>query len=173
MRLFTDNKIPSINYKILSMIHYQANELMLNEEIRLSYNKLKYNFKNKIILDIGADHKHSPKFFYNKKAKIIYAFTLETPTYFNNKIKWFNKYDQSIKLEPEPDFIKIDCEGCEYDINLNKLLKNKSWCIGFHYFPQYDNQYRKMLLTYINNDNSNILYQIGNEIMLTNVPFKR
>lgn len=159
-----------ISYKILSMIHYQTNELMLNEEIRLTYNKLQYNFKDKIILDIGADHKHSPKFFYNKKAKLIYAFTLEEPTYFKDKIKWLGKYDQTIKLEPEPDFIKIDCEGCEYNINLDELLENKSWCISFHYLPDYKTQYREMLSKYMKN---NTLYQIGNEIMLTNVPFKK
>jgi len=77
----------------------------------------KYDYRGKIILDIGADFGLSPKFFIDHGAKQVIAYSpmRQKRQFKDPRIIWIREYWQGrISQEDYADFLKIDCEGCEY-----------------------------------------------------------
>ena len=74
----------------------------------------KYDYKDKVVLDIGADFGLSPKFFIDRGAKRVIAYSpmRQKRQFMDEKIEWHRKYWKGEEIEA--DFLKIDCEGCEY-----------------------------------------------------------
>jgi len=77
----------------------------------------KYDYRGKVILDIGADFGLSPKFFIDHGAVRVIAYSpLRQKRQFKDpRIQWKREYWQGrISQQDYADFLKMDCEGCEY-----------------------------------------------------------
>lgn len=91
------------------------------------------NYKDKVVLDIGADYGCTPEFFLSRGAKRVIAVEAD-PFYYNRLVEWaetINKTETIVAcingmtagnlqglLNPAatdfiPQIVKIDCEGCE------------------------------------------------------------
>lgn len=105
------------------------------------------SFKDKVVLDLGADYGSTAYFFHSKGAKKIVAVE-GLPSYYaklsDNARKWkyvfpVNKWikssediDSLIK-QFKPDIVKIDIEGAEINlIHCNFLKDVKEWLIEAH-----------------------------------------
>jgi len=98
-------------YRNLSVVNGKEEYNILKECYEI-YGR--YDYRGKIILDIGADFGLSPKFFIDHGAKKVIAYSpMKQKRQFKDPgIQWNREYWQG--EERSADFLKIDCEGCEY-----------------------------------------------------------
>jgi len=104
---------------IIDKIKYQIKLLNGQEEYNImidifkSYYKLNV-YKGKTILDIGADFGLSSKFFIDKGATKVIAYSplRQKEWLINPKIEWHKELWKGDYINA--DIIKIDCESCEY-----------------------------------------------------------
>jgi len=111
----------------------------------------RYDYRGKVVLDIGADFGLSPKFFIDHGAKKVIAYSpLRQKRQFKDpRIIWIREYWQG--EERSADFLKIDCEGCEYSRPLDWYTKNfHSSLFAIHDFSCNDlfEKYREALLDF-------------------------
>jgi len=122
----------------------------------------KYNYMGKIILDIGADFGLSPKFFIDHGAKKVIAYSpmKQKRQFKDEKIEWNRKYWQGEEISA--DFLKIDCEGCEYQKPVSFYLSYPEALIAIHdlknkeFHEYFDALWKR---------GANIVYHTGNEYM--------
>ena len=123
----------------------------------------KYNYQGKVILDIGADFGLSPKFFIDHGAKKVIAYSpmKQKRQFMDPRIEWNRKYWQGEEISA--DFLKIDCEGCEYRKPIDFYLNNyPEALIAIHDIGN------KQFLKYFSTlwvRGANLVYHIGNEYM--------
>jgi predicted rRNA methylase YqxC with S4 and FtsJ domains len=119
------------------------------------YNNI--NWKNKTVLDIGAEIGSSALFFLLNGAKFVYMLEKEEE-YKKTHVKIKSLYtilENSVMLNninemPDKiDVLKMDCEGCElYYLNEQLLNKTSEFIIGLHKPPldNYQFEEKKNLL---------------------------
>ncbi len=106
------------------------------------------DYKDKVVLDIGADYGSTALFFLEKGAKTVYA--VERNKWMIKKMKRIaNRINNIVPmkinvacsmrfehlLELNPDIVKVDCEGCEeYLLGVDNLsfLKANEYIIETH-----------------------------------------
>jgi len=121
----------------------------------------RYDYNDKIILDIGADFGLSPKFFIDHGAKKVIAYSpmRQKRQFMDPKIEWNRKYWKGEEISA--DFLKIDCEGCEYEKPINFYLNYYPEAIvaihdlGNEEFHEYFDTLWKR--------GANLIYHTGNE----------
>jgi len=107
------------------------------------FNKLKFGNINIKVLDIGSDRWNT--FYHYLKSKgfnIDYyeGYDINYHTIIKNNGKFIDKENLSVeifneKLKLDFNLIKIDCEGCEYDLlNLMDFRKGIKYSIAIHNF---------------------------------------
>jgi hypothetical protein len=104
-------KVYKFLYRNLSVVNGKEEYNILKECYEI-YGR--YDYRGKVVLDIGADFGLSPKFFIDHGAKKVIAYSpmRQKHQIRDEKIEWNREYWQG--EERSADFLKIDCEGCEY-----------------------------------------------------------
>ncbi len=97
------------------------------------------NYKNKVVVDYGADIGSSAIYFLSKGAKQVIGIEKDKKAINASKKLSFNKYSfktkfyYTLKKYPKGDILKIDIEGAEADILTDNYLKEfKQFAIGLH-----------------------------------------
>ena len=118
------------------------------------------DWKDKVVLDIGADIGSSALFFLMNGAKYVYI--IERDIYYKNEYEFLKPVHHllnstimlaSIANMPDRvDVLKMDCEGCELNLLTEDLLKKSNeFVVGLHK-PQLDDyqfeQKRRLLEKY-------------------------
>jgi hypothetical protein len=128
-------------YWTLLRIPFPANE----EDYDRHWNYI--SFKDKVVLDFGADYGSTAYFFHSKGAKKIVAVE-GLPSYYarlldnagkwnyvipvNRRIRTSDDIDSLIK-QFKPDIVKMDIEGAEVNLlHCNSLKDVKDWLIEAH-----------------------------------------
>jgi len=122
----------------------------------------RYDYRDKIILDIGADFGLSPKFFIDHGAKKVIAYSpmRQKRQFMDPKIEWNRRYWKGEEINA--DFLKIDCEGCEYYKPIDFYLSYPEALIAIHDLKN------KEFLKYSSTlweRGADLIYHVGNEYM--------
>lgn len=119
------------------------------DEIYLMQVYGKPDLTDKIVVDIGAAVGDTSLFFCRRGAKHVYAYELSAErsriarenialNHLEDKVTLFQKAARAEDINKlNPDFIKIDCEGCEYDVLPNLDLTRVSEVVmEYHSKPE-------------------------------------
>jgi ribosomal protein L21E len=97
------------------------------------------NYKNKVVVDYGADIGSSAIYFLSKGAKQVIGIEIDKKAVDTSKKLSFNefnfkiKFTYTLKKHPKGDILKMDIEGAEKDILTEEYLKGfKQFVIGLH-----------------------------------------
>jgi hypothetical protein len=117
----------------LDAIKVQINN---RRETRDMYGML--DFKDKIVIDIGADYGITPRYFLSKGASRVICYEANPVLHRRLLLEMGN--DNRIEINgswngvylPHGDILKMDCEMCEYMIKEEQLQAFPQWAIGVH-----------------------------------------
>ena len=125
-----------------------------------SYYKLDI-YKGKTVLDIGADFGLSPKFFINKGATKVIAYSpmRQKEWLKHEKIEWHKRLWQGEYIKA--DILKIDCEGCEYQHIIEWYFeKYNEMLFGIHYNINHSYEYYHNI-KYLKDKGAKIIFDCG------------
>ena len=122
----------------------------------------RYDYKGKVVLDIGADFGLSPKFFIDHGAKKVIAYSpmRQKRQFRDPKIEWIREYWRG--EERVADFLKIDCEGCEYNRPVDFYLLYPEVLIAIHDLG--DERFREYFET-LSKKGAVLVYHTGKEYL--------
>ncbi|MEM0172898.1 MAG: hypothetical protein QXI16_00160 [Sulfolobaceae archaeon] len=106
----------------------------VKEEFSIYYNDIDY--KGKTVLNIGSDVGLTPMLFLDNGANKVIGYSLDKQMYHNKNYDFRGCLSNAFykgKLDlDKADVLVIDCEGCEYSLPINELVKYKEWIICLH-----------------------------------------
>ena len=119
-------------------------------EVSETYLKQNVDFRGKRVLDVGADYGMTPFVFASLGAKSIDAYSLlwQNPFYTLPNIHWrrkkFDGDEYQTALKKDYDILKMDCEGCEYNMSVFSLINHiKEGFVAIHNFPKYSDDFKR------------------------------
>ncbi len=95
------------------------------------------DYKDKVVVDIGADFGSTARFFLRKGAKKVIAYEANPIL----RLQLLENFYTDTRLEihgawegkmPKGDVLKMDCEGCEYSMTEAQLQQFPKWAVGVH-----------------------------------------
>jgi len=155
--------IDKIKYQIMLLNGQEEYNIM--NDIFKSYAKLDI-YKGKTILDIGSDIGLSPKFFIDKGATKVIAYSplRQRKWLKNDKIEWHKTLWQGEYITA--DILKIDCEGCEYIHPIEWYMEKYNEILyAIHYDPIRSYEYYKYINKLENNKAVLLLGYGANELL--------
>ena len=98
-----------------------------------------YDMKGKRVVDVGCDWGMSPIFWRSLGASKVIGYEVNEEYVFRmgplRKEAWFEFRGGWDREYPDGDVFKIDCEGCEAGLDLQKLKGYSLWFVAIHRLP--------------------------------------
>ncbi len=109
------------------------------------------NYKNKVVVDYGADIGSSAIYFLSKGAKQVIGIEIDKKAKQISKNLKFNEFEfkkrfkYTTKYHPNGDILKMDIEGAENGLLTEQYLKGfKQFAIGLHPFAYSSSTYNRL-----------------------------